>query len=668
MGLRSRQKKLVIVESPTKAKTISNFLGSDYIVESSYGHVRDLPKGKLGVLVEENFEPQYVIPRKNQKTVTALKKLKAKATSVILATDEDREGEAIAWHLTQALQLDENSTERIVFHEITEPAIQEALLHPRTINSNLVNAQQARRVIDRLVGYKLSPFLWKKISRGLSAGRVQSVALRLIVEREHEIKDFKPDEYWTIEGAFTTDEHESFEASLFKIKGKALLRFDIHSQKEAEEITQRLPSLSYSIADVQKTEIKKTPPAPFTTSTLQQEASKRLRFSSKKTMMLAQRLYENGHITYMRTDSVNLSQESKVAAHRWISEHLGSAYVLSEGRTFKNKSRLAQEAHEAIRPTKPDNSPELFTSERDETRLYDLIWRRFIASQLPHARFDATSVDVQGGDYIFRANGNILIFDGFLKIWQTKFEERNLPHLQKDQPVHLDKVTPTQHFTEPPSRYSEATLIKTLEAYGIGRPSTYAPTISLIQTRNYVLKNAQRKFEPTELGEIVAKVLIENFADIVNVDFTATIEEEFDTIALGGIVWQRVVSDFYGPFEKNLNERYETVSKEDIVPEKTGILCELCGKEMIIKFGRFGKFIACSGYPECKNTKPAHEPPSLDMRCPKCNVGDVVQKRTRKGRIFYGCNRWPECDFASWKNPKEEERDKKTEDRKEEKK
>src|SRR3989338_4665566 len=445
MGLRSRQKKLVIVESPTKAKTISNFLGSDYIVESSYGHVRDLPKGKLGVLVEENFEPQYVIPRKNQKTVTALKKLKAKATSVILATDEDREGEAIAWHLTQALQLDENSTERIVFHEITEPAIQEALLHPRTINSNLVNAQQARRVIDRLVGYKLSPFLWKKVRGGLSAGRVQSVALKLIVDRESEIRAFKPEEYWSVIGVFE-GKGEKFDGELVKRDGNKVEKLDVKTARDAQLVENDIKKGKASIFSATKKEMVRRPLPPYITSTLQQDGSRKLGFSSKKTMVIAQKLYESGHITYMRTDSVNLSKESTLASKKWLTETLGAKYAAVAPRFYKGKSKLAQEAHEAIRPTDPFITQEIIKVSGDESHLYNLIWRRFMASQMPYAKFEATTLDVKvDGNrekYILRANGSTILFDGFLNVWPSKVEEKILPSLDKGNEVNvLDCLT-----------------------------------------------------------------------------------------------------------------------------------------------------------------------------------------------------------------------------------
>jgi DNA topoisomerase-1 len=651
------------VESPTKAKTIGQFLGGEYLVESSYGHVRDLPKSKLGIDTEKDFEPQYIIPRKIQPQVTALKKLAAKSGRIILATDEDREGEAIAWHIASILGGGEQKMDRIVFHEITKSAITHALTHPRQLDLNLVNAQQGRRVLDRLVGYKLSPFLWKKIARGLSAGRVQSVALRLVVEREEEIKNFKVEKYFTLAGDFKVQKGE-FTANLVKIKGEPIPKLGIGTEEEAQKIKEGLEKSSWKIAGVEKKEMRKHPLPPFITSTLQQSASQHFGFSSKKTMFLAQGLYENGHITYMRTDSVNLSEEALQGAKNWIKENLGDKYVIHEPRRFKTKSRLAQEAHEAIRPTNPGNSsPKL---SKDEARIYDLVWRRFMASQLPEAVFDATRVEVESEDkkYGFAANGNVMKFDGFLKIWRAKFEEKNLPEIKDGEDAELKEVKTEGHETEPPPRYNEASLIKILEKNGIGRPSTYAPIISVIQARNYVEKQ-QGRFYPTEIGTLVNKVLTEYFPEIVDLEFTAKMEDELDDIAEGKIAWQAVIKEFYGPFSKHLEKMYEEVQKKEIVDEKTDEICEKCGKPMIIKFGRFGKFMACSGYPECKNTKPIKkEPPkSTGIKCTEClasperkdNPGELVVRRVSKGRargkIFWGCSRYPECKHATWTNP-----------------
>jgi len=660
---------LVIVESPTKARTISQFLAKDYKVESSYGHIRDLPKSKLGIDVEKNFEPQYIIPLKARKRVNRLKKEAEKAAAVILATDEDREGEAIAWHLTEALgfgnpksKILNPNVQRIVFHEITKSAIEEALENPRDIDMNLVDSQQARRVLDRLVGYKLSPFLWEKVMKRLSAGRVQSVALRLIVEREEEIRNFKPEEYWTIETLLQSagaSKKNQFGALLHKINDEIIPKLGIKTKEEAGKIVDDLQKCEYKILKIEKKEIKKNPLPPFITSTLQQEAFKRLRFSAKQTMRIAQNLYENGLITYMRTDSLNISKESVRQAAGWIEKNLGKEYVAQAPRFFKTKSRLAQEAHEAIRPTNPDLTPEKVQVKfPQEKRLYGLIWRRFIASQLPQAIFDATRVEIKAQNskfYILIANGNTLRFDGFLKIWPMKFEEIDLPVLKENGKLKLIKINPFQHFTEPPARYNEASLIKTLEKYGIGRPSTYAPIISVIQERNYVYKNEERRFQPTEIGEVVNKILVKHFPEVVDIQFTAEMEKELDEIAQGSQKWQKVIKEFYEPFNKNLEQKYQEVEKQKPIEEKTEEICEKCGKSMVIKYGRFGKFLACSGFPECKNTKTIKIAMTNDkgeeIKCPKCQTGTIVRLRTKTGRFFYGCSRYPKCDFASWTKP-----------------
>jgi DNA topoisomerase I len=712
--------KLVIVESPTKAKTIGKFLGKEFRVESSYGHVRDLPKSRLGIDVEHDFEPQYIVPLKARANVKNLKKLAEKASSIILATDEDREGEAIAWHLMKALELDDESKEaaaakvaavaaaraakaeakaaltgepkkepkkkkvvlkkpsgpktisRIVFHEITPSAIESAIAHPRDIDLNLVDAQQARRILDRLVGYKLSPFLWKKVVRGLSAGRVQSVALRLIADREAEILKFKPEEYWTIGAKFGTKKGE-FEAALQKINGKAVEKLDVKSKEAADKIVESLKTADYQLGEIEKKENRKNPLSPFTTSTLQQSASQRIGFSAQKTMFVAQRLYENGHITYMRTDSVNISEDALVAAKKWIGENLGDSYVLPESRKFKNKSKLAQEAHEAIRPTHPEFDPMKSSAaelglEPDEKKLYELIWRRFIASQMPQAIFDAVRVEVIGSkgkeSYELVANGTMLQYDGFLKVWPMKFEEKELPALEKSDPISLIETLPAQHFTEPPPRFNEASLIKTLEKYGIGRPSTYAPIISVIQGRNYVEK-LQGRFVPTEMGTLVNNVLTENFPQIVDIQFTATMEGGLDAVAEGKESWRKLLGDFYFPFAEHLEKTYESVAKIEPTEEKIDVTCELCGKPMIIKFGRFGKFIACTGFPDCKNTKKIELPPKLTgVTCPDCLLdpvrkekpGELVERKVSKkgrarGKVFWGCNLYPACKYATWTNP-----------------
>lgn len=660
--------KLVIVESPTKAKTISKFLGKGYKIESSFGHIRDLPKSKLAIDIEHNFEPSYIIPVKAKKRVTQLKKDAAKASVVILASDEDREGEAIAYHLTEALKLKdrpENEVQRITFHEITKTAIEEALKHPRKINEALVHAQQARRVLDRLVGYKLSPFLWEKVMKRLSAGRVQSVALRLICDREEEIKKFTAEEYWTISALFKRDATttEDIEANLVSIDKKTIGKFDIPTKEAATTTKQQLDGSAFSVIKVEEKESRKNPLAPFTTSTLQQEGSKKLRYSAKQTMAIAQGLYEKGLITYMRTDSVNLSKESLEGAKKWIIENLGESYASDTPRTFKTKSKLAQEAHEAIRPTDPFLSPERFVVDDDPKakKLYELIWRRFIASQLPQAVFRTTSFDIEGVNakehktFGLRTSGTITVFDGFQKIMPSAAEEKTIPQLKEGALLEAEKIIPVQHFTEPPARYDEAGLIKVLEEYGIGRPSTYAPTISVIQTRNYVEKTDQRRFKPTEIGEAVNTMLVAHFPQIVDVQFTAKMEDEFDEVADGHKQWQEVIRAFYGPFEKNLELKMKEVPKIERALEVSDELCEKCGKQMLIKYSRFGKFLACSGFPECRNTKKilTEEEKALG-KCPKCKEGDIVKKKSKRGRAFYGCSRWPDCDYASWKKPGEE--------------
>lgn len=651
--------KLVIVESPAKGKTIQAFLGKDYEVLASYGHVRDLPKTKIGVDVERNFEPEYIIPTKAKKNLTLLKKESAKADSTILATDEDREGEAISWHLAEALKL--KNPERIVFHEITEEAINNALKNPRKIEMNLVNSQQARRILDRLVGYKLSPFLWKKVSKGLSAGRVQSVAVRLVVDKENEIKAFKPEEYWQITAFFKKqNDTQEFEAHLAKKGDKAIEKLEIKNKQQADDILKDLNNAEYIIESIEKKETKKNPFSPFTTSTLQQTAFSKLGFSSKATMQLAQRLYEEGHITYHRTDSLNLSEMSLGVVKKFITEKFGENYY--NFRKFKAKGN-AQEAHEAIRPTRPTRTPESLEGiDARQLKLYTLIWQRFVASQMAPAIFDSVSCDIKANsagsgqaDYTFRATGQTLKFEGFLKVYKTKFQENELPDLAEKEKLDLNKLEPSQHFTEPPARYNEASLIKALEKFGIGRPSTYAPTLTTIQTRNYIAKNEQKKFYPTEMGIIVNDVLMKNFPEIVDIDFTAKMEKELDEVADGKDTWQKTIKDFYVPFAKKLEEKYVDVKKEntDIATDK---VCPKCAKPMVEKLGRFGRFYACTGFPECKHTeslvtKEGHVLNSLNIKCPKCKEGNITAKKTKRGKIFYGCDTYPKCDFATWDKP-----------------
>lgn len=698
---------LVIVESPTKARTISRFLSKDFKVVSSYGHVRDLPKAEFGVDVEKNFEPKYIIPAKAKKTVNELKKQAQKTKEVILATDEDREGEAIAWHLAFVLDLDKEKIKRIVFYEITKSAILKALKNPRKIDINLVNAQQARRILDRIVGYKLSPFLWKKIRYGLSAGRVQSPALRLICEREKEIEEFKPQEFWTIVAELKSShfKNNKLNAQLIKKDNKAIQKFGIKTKNEAEKIINELQNAQYKVVDIKKRRIFRSPPPPFITSTLQQEAAKKFGFSAKKTMMLAQQLYEGieiekestGLITYMRTDSTNLASSALLECKKVIEQKFGSRYTLTAPRIYKTKSKLAQEAHEAIRPTSlfcfPYQVKPYLTS--DQFKLYDLIWKRTIACQVKEAELENTTYDIQAKNYLFRSTGSIIIFDGFTKVYtetsdndSSYFKESILPSLSKNEILELIKLIPSQHFTEPPARFSEATLIKALEEYGIGRPSTYAPIISTILERGYAEK-IDRRLKPTEIGNLVNDLLVTHFPQIVDFHFTAKMEDDLDKIAQAKIIWHNVLSEFYSPFEKLLSQKEEEVKKYE---EKTTKKCPKCGKPIIIKFGRFGKFYSCSNFPECKYTEPLEksEKPkllkekcpqcgaplliksgrfgkfvacskypeckftkkiSLGIICPKCKKGEIAEKRTKSGKIFYSCTNYPKCDYAIWQKP-----------------
>ncbi len=680
-------------------------------MRSSFGHVRDLPKSRLGVDVEHGFKPKYVISAKAKPVIAELKEAAGKSDSVILATDEDREGEAIAWHLAEALGLDGKKAERIVFHEITKSAIEEALKNPRGIDYNLVDAQQARRVLDRLVGYELSPFLWKKIRPGLSAGRVQSVALRLVVEREREIEKFKKDEYWTIEVDLTQkDKDQKFRARLIKIGEKALGKLDINDKPGAEKIVQDLNGAAYKVADITSKEITRNPSPPFTTSTLQQEASRKLGWSAKQTMVIAQQLYETGYITYMRTDSVNLAEFALAQAQQVIASHFGKEYALGQPRRYATKSKGAQEAHEAVRPTELIKIPEAIKKELDarQWKLYDLIWKRTIASQMQSAVFDQTAVDIDASSkYTFRANGQVVKFDGFIRAYtegrdeiSDEEAEGRLPELSTGEILKLTELLSLQHFTEPPPRYTDATLIKALEAHGIGRPSTYAPTLTTIQDRGYVDK-IERKYKPTETGFSVNDMLVENFPEIVDINFTSHIEEELDDIAEGKIKWVSVLEEFYAPFKKNLDEKVKSVEK---LTEVSDVPCSHCGKMMIIKFGRFGKFLACPepgskitqplpeeaaqlkalgektqgemcpicgkpmevkrgrfgyflgcvDYPTCKGIKKILN--KTGFKCPNCQIGDIVERKSRgRGKIFYACSRFPECNFLMSKKPESEE-------------
>jgi len=714
---------LIIVESPTKAKTISKFLGKDYQVESSFGHVRDLPKSELGIDVDNNFTPRYVIPTKSRKTVSNLKSATKKSDRIILASDEDREGEAIAWHLAQILNLDTNQIERIVFHEITKDAILKALKHPRQINNAMVDAQQARRILDRLVGYKLSPFLWKKVAKGLSAGRVQSVTTRLIVERERAIDKFQPEEYWTITiDLKEKNKSEEFLANLYKISGSTFDKLTL-KEKEAQNIKNLLKSANYSVDKITTKKINKNPGAPFTTSTLQQSANRHLGFSAKQTMTLAQKLYEQGFITYMRTDSLNLSPKFINESQSWLKKNLGETYHLKEGRKFKNKNKNAQEAHEAIRPSEVNVTPKNLPAkaDRNQQKLYELIWQRAVASQMPAARLDTESIDIKAipskdntTGYIFRATGQILAFDGYLKIWPEKTKEQKLPRLSVGQNLILSKLKTDKHSTNPPARYSDASLVKELEKYGIGRPSTYAPTIATIITRNYVSRDDNKRLKPTSIAFIVNDLLTKHFPKIVDYKFTAKMENDLDAVATGQTTWQPVISEFYKDFNANLQLKYEEINKNDIMPEeKSDEICDKCGSPMIIKTGRYGKFLACSAFPKCRNIKSLPGESSYPQRsetenaqlqelskkyadtvcdkcgapmkvkvgrygpflacsafpkcrnikniesdqdtigaidCPVCGKGKIVKKFSRRG-AFYACDNYPNCKNAYWDKP-----------------
>ncbi|MFH0906762.1 MAG: type I DNA topoisomerase [bacterium] len=659
--------KLIIVESPTKAKTISKFLGKDYHVISSFGHVRDLPKTEIGVDVEHDFKPKYIIPTKAKKAVRELKQYAKKAELIILATDEDREGEAIAWHIIKILEPEKSKTtniaekyQRIVFHEITKTAIEKALKNPRQINMDLVNAQQARRILDRLVGYKLSPFLWKKVVKGLSAGRVQSVTVRLIVDREREIEKFKPEEYWTIEAELKKPNTQNkFIARLIKKNDKTIPKLGIKEKKEADSILKELKDAEYKIINIEKKETHKNPLPPFTTSTMQQEAARKLWFSSKQTMRIAQQLYEGiklgkqgsiGLITYHRTDSLNLSSDAIKVVNEFIKKKFGQKYALETPKIYKTKSKGAQEAHEAIRPTHPEKEPSEIKQYLDQKqyKLYNLIWRRFTASQMNPAVLDATSIDIKAKKCLFRTNGSIIKFDGFLKLYPLKLKETTLPQLSQNDILELIKLITEQHSTQPPARFTEASLIKILEEYGIGRPSTYASIISTIQARGYAQKNEQKRFAPTEIGFIVIDLLKENFQRIVDVKFTAYLEEDLDKIAHGKQNWLIILKEFYKSFNENLQEKYKKVEKKKL-EQATDKKCPECGKSIVIKLGRFGKFYACTGFPKCKHTEPIIN--SIGVNCPECEKGKMAERRTRKGRIFYSCSRYPKCKFALWDKP-----------------
>jgi DNA topoisomerase-1 len=658
--------KLIIVESPAKANTIKKFLGGRTKVVASMGHIRDLPKSKLGVNIENNFEPEYINIRGKGDLIKSLKKDAKSAKKVYLATDPDREGEAIAWHLAHLLDIPEESKSRVTFNEITKTAVQKAIKEPRQIDINLVNAQQARRVLDRIVGYKISPVLWKKVRKGLSAGRVQSVAVKLIVDRENEIESFIPEEYWNIiANLLDTKSKKKFEA---KLVGKDNKKIEIHTKEEVDEILKAIDEAKFIVSDVKKGERKRNPAPPFTTSTMQQEASRKLNFSLKKTMSVAQTLYEGvkipekgtvGLITYMRTDSTRISEEARTIAKEVIEGSYGEEYY--ENRYYKTKAD-AQDAHEAIRPTyieiKPDQIKESLTN--DQYKLYKLIYNRFLASQMKSAIFDTLAITINANNYNFKANGQAIKFKGFMTLYVEGTDEKEdvigqIPLLEVGQEVKKEKLESKQSFTEPPPRYTEASLVKALEEKDIGRPSTYSPTITTIIARRYIEKEA-KQLVPTELGKVVNKLLTENFPDIINVEFTADIENEFDEIAEGKENWKQMISEFYAPFEKVLEKVEKELEHVELEEEVSDVPCEKCGKMMVVKYGRYGKFLACPGYPECKNVKPYIE--TIEEPCPKCGA-KVQIKKTKTRRTFYICENNPDkCDYISWSKPKKEEKKK----------
>ncbi len=653
-------KYLVIVESPAKAKTIEKYLGRNYKVVASVGHIRDLPKSKMGIDVENDYEPHYISIRGKGDVIKSLRSAAKKAEKVYLASDPDREGEAIAWHLAFLLGLDLKEQNRVVFNEITKDAVKAAFKEPRTIDVDLVDAQQARRVLDRLVGYSISPILWRKVKKGLSAGRVQSVALKIIIDREKEIREFIPEEYWSIDGNFKKAT-KKFKAAFWGLDGK---KKKLPNAESIKEVTDRLDGKDYQVTKVEKKERKRNPSAPFTTSSLQQEAARKLNFRTRKTMMVAQQLYEGiplgkqgtvGLITYMRTDSTRIADTAKGEAAEFIETTYGSAFSAHGGKKIKN-AQGAQDAHEAVRPTSVMRTPEEMEKylDKDQLKLYRLIWSRFVASQMTPAILDTMKVTLQQNGVIFIANGSKIKFKGFMQVYvegrdDGKEDKENiLPELNEGDVVQSISIEPKQHFTQPPARFSEATLIKTLEENGVGRPSTYAPTLETIQRRYYV-KLTQKRFEPTELGEIVNSLIEEFFPQIVDTHFTAEMESSLDSIEAGKQEWIKVVDQFYRPFEKELSNAEENIEKIQIKDEPAGFDCDICGHPMVIKLGRYGKFYACSNFPDCRNTKPIVK--EIGVECPVCHQGQVVERKSKKNRIFFGCTRYPECDFTSWDKP-----------------
>ncbi len=653
---------LVIVESPAKAKTIKKYLGKNYSVEASMGHVRDLPKSQLGIDVDNNYEPRYITIRGKGDLMTKLKKQAKAAKKVFLATDPDREGEAISWHLAATLGIDKKNTYRVAFNEITKNAVKNAVKSPREIDEKLVDAQQARRVLDRIVGYKISPLLWKKVKKGLSAGRVQSVATRLIVDREREIEAFIPKEYWTIEGEFSKQKPKAKFGAKFYGDNKG--KIELKNEAQVNKILADIKDAQYVVSEVKQSVKSKTPAPPFITSTLQQEANRKLNFSSKRTMQAAQQLYEGvnvggiglvGLITYMRTDSLRISAEAQAAAAEFIKATYGSEYAPRSYRVFKTKKN-AQDAHEAIRPSDVTITPDKIKEsvKPDLYKLYKLIWERFVASQMENAVYDVTAADIMAKNYVFKANGSKIKFAGFTKLYTESTDEADdqgkVPELTKGEVVDLIKLDENQKFTEPPARFTEASLIKTMEEDGIGRPSTYAPTISTILARGYIAKE-KKSLYPTELGIIVTDLMIEHFNDIVDVDFTAKMEKQLDDVEAGSIDWIKIIDDFYKPFVNTLSKAEESIGSIEIKDEVSDVPCDKCGRMMVYKMGRFGKFLACPGFPECRNAKPIVK--ETGVNCPKCG-GKILVKKSKRGKEYYGCENNPKCDYMSWYKPVEE--------------
>ncbi len=647
------QKNLVIVESPAKAKTIEKYLGRNYKVVASVGHIRDLKKSTMSIDFENNYEPQYINIRGKGPLINSLKKEAKNAKKVYLASDPDREGEAISWHLAHILGLDEHDKNRVVFNEITKDAVKNAFVEPRAIDMDLVDAQQARRVLDRIVGYSISPILWKKVKKGLSAGRVQSVALKLIIDRENEIKAFIPEEYWTIDGSFKKGT-KKFQAAFYGMNGK---KMKLETNEDVQKVLTQITSDDFLVSKVEKKERRRNAPLPYTTSSLQQDAANKINFRTRKTMMVAQQLYEGislgpngtqGLITYMRTDSTRISPVAQNDAAQFISQRFGEKYS-KHGSRIKNASG-AQDAHEAIRPSNVNQTPEAIAKylDKDQIKLYTLIWNRFVASQMTAAVFDTMKVNLEQNSVVFVANGSQVKFDGYLAVYNDSDKNKMLPDMAEGDTVKKLNTQPEQHFTQPPARYSEATLIKTLEENGVGRPSTYAPTLDVIQRRYYV-KLAAKRFEPTELGEIVNSLIVEFFPDIVNVKFTAEMEDKLDQVEVGKEQWQKVIDEFYKPFQNELEKAETEIEKIQIKDEPAGFDCDVCGHPMVIKLGRYGKFYACSNFPDCHNTKAITK--EIGVTCPICGKGQVIERKTKRNRIFYGCDRYPECEFTSWDLP-----------------